>query len=305
MFGIDRDEKQAYVIVCGNEKGGSGKTTTTMHVAVALMNAGYRVATVDLDVRQKSLTRYIENRKGWAEQFNLNLSLPRHSTLTPSTVDSICERNAADLSGLMSIISSVEKTHDFVLIDTPGHDGYLMKLCHSVADTLITPMNDSYVDFDVLGHVDPLNGEIVKFSHYAETVREARRKRRAADNGFLDWVVVRNRVSTFNTRNAGAMVNSLKSLSMKLGCRIADGIGERVVFRELFPIGLTVLDDLNEATFGGELTNSHLAARQEVRGLISCLRLPIDELAKKRVQRRKEWLENAKKPSSTMGFFAE
>lgn len=305
MFGIDRDDNQAYVIVCGNEKGGSGKTTTTMHLAVALMNAGYRVATVDLDVRQKSLSRYIENRKNWAEQFNLNLSLPRHSTLAPSSLDSMSERNASDLSGLMSIISSVEKTHDFVLIDTPGHDGYLMKLCHSVADTLITPMNDSYVDFDVLGHVDPRNGEIVKFSHYAETVREARRKRRAADNGMLDWVVVRNRVSTINNRNAGAMVNSLKSLSMKLGCRIADGIGERVVFRELFPIGLTVLDDLQEATFGGELTNSHLAARQEVRALISSLRLPIDELAKKRVQKRNEWLETAKKTDSPMGSIAD
>ncbi len=301
MFGIERDDKQAYVIVCGNEKGGSGKTTTTMHLAVALMNAGYRVATVDLDVRQKSLSRYIENRQNWAQQYNLNLSLPHHSIPASSSFDSISERNASELSGLMSIISSVEKSHDFVLIDTPGHDGYLMKLCHSVADTLITPMNDSYVDFDVLGQVDPRNGEIIKFSHYAATVREARRKRRAADNGILDWVVVRNRVSTINNRNAGAMMTSLKSLSMKLGCRIADGIGERVVFRELFPIGLTVLDDLNEATFGGELTNSHLAARQEVRALISSLRLPIDELAKKRVQKRNEWLEAASNSTSPVG----
>src|SRR6187397_1682080 len=68
----------AHVIVLGNEKGGSGKSTTAMHVAVALMNTGQRVATIDLDSRQKSFTHYIENRRAWARRNGTNLSLPKH-----------------------------------------------------------------------------------------------------------------------------------------------------------------------------------------------------------------------------------
>lgn len=145
----------------------------------------------------------------------------------------------------------------------------------------------------------------MKFSHYSATVREARRKRRIADNGFLDWVIVRNRISSIHSRNSDAMIKSLNSLSMKLGCRTADGISERVVFRELFPIGLTVLDDLETATFGGKLTNSHLAAQQELRSLIATLRLPIDELGRKRAEARQRWLENSDKPIDTMGLLAD
>ena len=73
--------KQAYVVVCGNEKGGSGKTTTSMHLAVALLNAGYKVATVDLDSRQLSFTRYIENRILWARRQGLNIRHPDHFPL--------------------------------------------------------------------------------------------------------------------------------------------------------------------------------------------------------------------------------
>lgn len=305
MFTLNKEQQQAYVIVCGNEKGGSGKTTTTMHMAVALMNAGYRVATIDLDGRQRTLTRYIENRSEWKRRYNLDLTLPTHTFIPPANEENRADRNSAELSQFMSAVADVEKNHDFVLIDTPGHDGYLMQLCHSIADTLVTPMNDSYLDFDVLGHIDPSNGEVVQLSHYAVTVREARRKRRFADNGILDWIVVRNRISNIQSRNSEAMVKSLKSLSMQLGCRIADGIGERVVFRELFPIGLTVLDDLSSATFGGQITNSHLAGRQEVRSLISILRLPIDEVGRKRAKARQSWMENAEKPIDTMGLIAD
>src|ERR1700749_4640486 len=70
--------RSAHVIVLGNEKGGSGKSTTAMHVAVALLKAGQRVATIDLDSRQKSFTHYVENRKAWAERTKLALEVPRH-----------------------------------------------------------------------------------------------------------------------------------------------------------------------------------------------------------------------------------
>src|SRR5580704_12617755 len=68
----------AHVIVLGNEKGGSGKSTTAMHVAVALLRAGQRVATIDLDSRQKSFTHYIENRRDWADRTGIKLDVPKH-----------------------------------------------------------------------------------------------------------------------------------------------------------------------------------------------------------------------------------
>ena len=298
-------QNQAHVIACGNEKGGTGKTTTSMHIAVALMLAGYRVGTIDLDGRQKTLTRYIENRRDWSERYKLDLTLPTHEFVEPSKAETRTDRDAEELSKFMAAVSRMEQANDFVIIDTAGHDGYLMQLCHSIADTLITPLNDSYLDFDVLGHVDPQTGEVTRLAHYSATVREARRKRRIADNGFLDWIIVRNRIASIHSRNSNSLISSLKSLSMKLGCRIADGISERVVFRELFPIGLTVLDDLETATFGGKLNNSHLAAREEVRSLIQTLRLPIDELGRKRADARKKWLENADKPIDTMGLLVD
>jgi chromosome partitioning protein len=174
-----------------------------------------------------------------------------------------------------------------------------------MADTLVTPLNDSYIDFDVLGHVDPVSGEVVEISHYANMVREARRHRRSVDNGLLDWVVVRNRLSHLGSRNKVNMFESLKNLSMNLGCRLADGISERVIFRELFPIGMTALDELSEETIGSGPSLSHLAARQEVRSLVTMLRLPIDEVGKRRAEARKKWMNPNEKPFNKLRIFAE
>lgn len=282
MFSVTKTQQQAHVIVCGNEKGGSGKTTTIMHITVALLNAGYKVATIDLDIRQRSFSRYISNREDFSKRHGLNLSLPNHYIVNNDYSDYVSERESNELEHLVSIISKVQAEHDFILIDTPGHDGYLMRMAHSMADTLITPLNDSYVDFDVLGHIDPETGSVDSLSHYARTVREARRQRRMVDNGMLDWIVVRNRLTQLNSRNKENLCNSLNNLSMQLGCRLADGISERVIFRELFPKGLTALDDLETILPNRRGNTTHLSARQEVRSLIATLKLPIDELARKR-----------------------
>jgi len=296
---------QAYVIVCGNEKGGSGKTTTAMHLAVALINAGYKVATIDLDSRQQSFTRYMDNRLSWARRHSLPLSLPDHYMIKPDGSNIMSERNSIELDKFADVVSDVEQTHDFIVVDTPGYDGYLMRLSHLMADTLVTPMNDSYLDFDVLGNIDPESGTIVRLSHYAQTVREARRQRHRVDNGLLDWVVVRNRLTQLHSKNKERMLGSLKELSMKLGCRLAEGISERVIFRELFPMGLTAFDPLDSEEFGFFPNASYLKARREVRALITSLRLPIDELGKKRAEVRKGWLENSTKPLDTAGILAE
>jgi len=168
----------AHVIVLGNEKGGSGKSTTAMHVAVALLQAGQRVATIDLDSRQKSFSHYIEHRREWAARTGIKLEIPVHYCVARGSGMRLDEIEAQEFAAFAQAVSSVEQSHDFVVIDTPGNDSYMMRLAHSMADTLITPLNDSFVDFDVLGTIDPISFEVAGVSHYAEMVREARRQRR-------------------------------------------------------------------------------------------------------------------------------
>jgi chromosome partitioning protein len=178
-----------------------------------------------------------------------------------------------------------------------------MRLAHSMADTLITPLNDSFVDFDVLGVVDPTTFELTGVSHYAEMVREARRQRRLVDGGLTDWVIVRNRLSTLGSRNKRLVGSGLDALSRQLGFRAVDGFAERVVYREYFPRGLTALDDVEESTFGVRSNASHFTARDEVKALIDALKLPMDERGKRRAAARAEWAASADKPLDTHGLF--
>src|SRR6187551_3491049 len=234
--------KSAHVIVLGNEKGGSGKSTTALHIAVALMKSGQRVATIDLDSRQKSFTHYIENRRDWAKRANIKLEVPSHYCIARGTSIKLDENEAIEFAGFAEAVTMVEKSHDFIVVDTPGTDSYLMRLAHSMADTLVTPLNDSFLDFDVLGTVDPTTFAVTGESHYAEMVRDVRRKRRQLDGASCDWIVVRNRLSMIGSRNKQLVADSLKDLSLRLGFRSIDGFAERVVYREFFPRGLTALD---------------------------------------------------------------
>jgi len=295
----------AHVIVCGNEKGGSGKTTTSMHLVISLLKSGYRVATIDLDTRQQSLTRYIQNRRKWSQSMGIALEMPMHFRFDTARTDSVLEAQSRDFASFVAAVTEIQDQNDFVVIDTPGSDNYLMRLAHSMADTLVTPLNDSFVDFDVLGRVDAKTLEVLDVSHYASMVRDARRQRRTVDNGLLDWVVVRNRLSPLGSRNQRNMIACLYELSMQLGFRIADGISERVIFREFFPMGLTAFDDLQELDTQTKTTSSHLSARQEVRKLIGSLRLPIDEVGRRRADARAVWLEGENKPVMMPDIFAD
>src|SRR5580692_8205874 len=295
----------AHVIVLGNEKGGSGKSTTAMHVAVALLQAGQRVATIDLDSRQKSFTHYIENRRDWAERAGIKLEMPVHFCVARGFGLRLDEIEAQEFAAFAEAVSAVENSQDFIVIDTPGNDSYLMRLAHSMADTLITPLNDSFVDFDVLGSVDPTTFEVVGVSHYAEMVREARRQRRLVDGGLTDWVIVRNRLSTLGSRNKRLVGEGVSQLARQLGFRSTDGFAERVVYREFFPRGLTALDDINEDTLGQRPTVSHVTARDEVKMLIEALKLPIDERGKRRVAARAEWLAASANPLETHDLLAD
>jgi len=295
----------AHVIVLGNEKGGSGKSTTAMHVAVALLQAGQRVATIDLDSRQKSFTHYIENRRAWSERSGIRLEVPPHYCVARGFGARLDEIEAQEFAAFADALSAVESSHDFLVIDTPGSDSYLMRLAHALADTLITPLNDSFVDFDVLGAVDPATYAVSHVSHYAEMVREARRQRRLVDGGMTDWVVVRNRLSALGSRNKQLVGEGVDELARQLGFRIADGIAERLVYREYFPRGLTALDEIDEEAAGLRPDAAQASARDEVKSLIATLRLPIDERSRRRAAARAEWLAASARPLDTHGLFAD
>ena len=291
----------AHVVVLGNEKGGSGKSTIALHIAVALLKAGQRVATIDLDCRQRSFTHYIENRRAWARRSGVVLELPQHCCFDLGASMQIADNESAEFAQFSAAVSAVERSHDFIVIDTPGTDSYLMRLAHAMADTLVTPLNDSFMDFDVLGTIDPATYVVTGAGHYAEMVRDARRKRRRLDSVSADWIVVRNRLSMQGSRNKERVAGVLNDLSFRLGCRAIDGLTERVVYRELFPRGLTALDDLDEATLGTRPNMGHVTARTEVTSLLRQLKLPLDERGRRRAANRAEWFAQADKPQLDVG----
>jgi chromosome partitioning protein len=261
------------VIVVANEKGGSGKSTLAVHLAVALMKAGEQVATIDLDSRQKSLTRYIENRRTWAAYIGHSLEIPNHFCLGEDSGQAAPEDENSGYDALADAVEELAKSHSVLIIDSPGYKNALTTVVHSLADTLITPLNDSFVDLDVLGIVDPVTFQIARASHYAFMVEEARHQRSLVTPAPTDWIVLRNRVSMLASRNKRLVGEGLEELSRRLNFRHIDGLSERVIFREFYPRGLTALDDVNEAILGTRPTMSHVSARQEVQAVLDAIGL--------------------------------
>jgi chromosome partitioning protein len=263
----------AHVIVLGNEKGGSGKSTTAMHVFTALARSGKRVGAVDLDLRQQSFFRYLENRRAYSERSGAELLMPEQTSVTPSDLPGRAEAEADDRARLRATLEDLRSRCDFVVIDCPGSHTTFSQEAHACADTLITPLNDSLIDFDLLARVDPSNGRIKGPSIYSEMVWRGRQLRAQAGLKPIDWIVMRNRIATLDARNKRVVGKMLGELSKRIGFRVAPGFSERVIFRELFLSGLTLLD----LRMGGEdqpLSMSHIAARAEVRELIRNLNLP-------------------------------
>lgn len=251
-------------IVFANEKGGTGKSTTAVHVAIALAYQGARVAALDLDPRQRTLHRYLENRAETERRRAIDLPNARFEVFTGETLEQL-EAQIAELS----------QGADFLIFDTPGRDDEFARHVATAADTLVTPLNDSFVDFDLIGQVDAETFKVRKLSFYAELIWEARKKRAMTTlterRREMDWVVVRNRTQHTEARNMKRLDGALTELSKRVGFRIASGLSERVIYRELFPSGLTLLDKGQL----GELGTSHLVARQELRALLASLNLPM------------------------------
>jgi len=260
---VRRIPGKAHRIVFANEKGGTGKSTTAVHVAVALAYLGARVASLDLDPRQRTMHRYIENRLATLEKRQLTLPTPDCEVFRGDTPEE-----------LLAMITRLEATCDFLIIDNPGRDDPFARTAVENADTLVTPMNDSFVDFDLIGQVDAESFKVKKLSFFAELIWEARLKRSRMtieqQRPEMDWIVVRNRTGHVEARNQARLHKALTEMAKRVGFRVTQGLSERVIYRELFPSGLTLLDKGHL----GELGTSHLVARQELRSLVKALNLP-------------------------------
>ena len=264
---------QPQVIVIGNEKGGAGKSTLAIHIVTGLLHAGKKVAIIDLDLRQRSMERFFSNRAAWTAANGHDLPLP----IVPDMGDgkALAKADEAEqLARFDAAYAEAQASADIILIDTPGGDTALSRAAHGRADQIVTPMNDSFVDFDLLGEVDPVTLELKKPSIYSESVWEAR-KHRAITEGrqvTIDWIVVTNRLAVAEARNRRRLEERMKKLAKRVGFRVGPGLRDRVIYRELFPFGLTVADLSNEVR-PVAVSLAHVAARQEMRNLMQSLGL--------------------------------
>ena len=263
---------RAHVIVLGNSKGGTGKSTTAMHLAAGLLYGGFAVGTIDLDAEQGTLSRYIENRAGFAKRCHLTVPMPFHRQVAPSGADDASARRADEEARFGAALAELASRCRFVVIDTPAGESLLSRLGHSFADTLLTPLNDSFVDLDVLGLVDPESLKVLRPSRYSAMVWEMRKARAQRDGGSIDWVLMRNRLAHLDARNKRALGDALAALAPRVGFRLVPGLSERVIYRELFLSGLTLLDMRDEAA-GVRLSMSHIAARRELAEMLAAIGL--------------------------------
>jgi len=264
---------QARVIVIGNEKGGAGKSTIAFHLVAALLHAGSRVAVIDLDLRQQSMGHFFASRRAWAASAGATLPMPTEYILSDDPVRLASAADPAEgVARLEAAIGAAEATCDYIVIDTPGGDTALSRAAHGRADLIVTPMNDSFVDFDLLGRVDPVTLDLKKPSIYAETVWEARKVKAATRGSTIDWIVLRNRLASTEARNRKRVEDRMTALAKRVGFRIGSGLRDRVIYRELFPFGLTVAD-LSPGVRPVPVALGHVAARQELRALVHALGL--------------------------------
>jgi chromosome partitioning protein len=268
----NRDGNHVHVIVIGNEKGGCGKTTTSMHLIAALLDLGFKVGTVDIDSRQRSLTRYLENRRTTLFKAGCKLPMPHHVVVNKSPFTNQEDAEDDERTRLAEAIQHLAVESDFILVDCPGSDQYLSRMVHAYADTVITPINDSFIDLDVLAQVNPETMEVHKPSIYSEMLWEQKLLKAKRDGASMDWIVMRNRLSNLDAKNKRRVMDVLDKLATRIGFRVAPGFSERVIFRELFLQGLTVIDIMRQE-MGVEIRMSHIAAREEVRELLRVLRI--------------------------------
>lgn len=259
-------ETKAHIIVVGNEKGGSGKSTVAMHVAVGLLRLGFSVGTIDLDSHQATLTAYMKNRWRTASTSRDKLPAPEHIHVARAGSTDVFENRDLERGWVEGAIDDLASRHDFVVIDTPGSDRFMSVVGHSYADTLITPVNDSFLDLDLLARINPTTQRMAQPGVYTEMVRDLRRQREKRDGRTINWFVMQNRLSAAPDAPQTLSRRVAEELQWALGFILAPGFCERPIYRELFLQGLTLLDQREGE--GKSLSLANINARQEVRNLV-------------------------------------
>jgi chromosome partitioning protein len=250
--------KKSHIIVFANEKGGVGKSTTAFHICVALCNAGHKVAALDIDLRQLTLDRALNARMDSAREYGVDLLGPRQILLAQSTE-----------AELETKIRMAQIECAFIIIDVGGHDSAIARRAIFMADTIVTPVNDSFIDLDMLGRIDPRTGELKTLGAFARLVEHLKEPGLALRARPLDWVVMQNRARGMTTKNERKFIDALNAIAPVAGFRLIPGLRERVVYRELFPIGLTLFD----LGMIPNLGRAQPAAQKEIAQMIDALNL--------------------------------
>lgn len=252
-------QHRGHIIVFANEKGGVGKSTTAFHTCIALCNAGESVAALDVDLRQLTLHRALWARQESERDFGVSLPTPEQIMLV--------QQNENELETKLQM---ARIHHSFIIIDVGGHDSPIARRAIFMADTIVTPVNDSFIDLDMLGRIDPRTGDLKILGNFARLVEHLKEPGVALRPKALDWVVMQNRSRNFATRNERKVLEALEKIAPVAGFRLVPGLRERVTYRELFPMGLTLFD--LEAIPGlGKLQPN---AREEIWAMLRALNLP-------------------------------
>jgi chromosome partitioning protein len=273
---FDAAAERPFVLVFANEKGGTGKSTLSFHAIVSLLKCGYSVGSIDADIRQGTLSRYLENRVATAGAHQGQLPVPDHVRLGDSGHHDETQDETAAVAEAQCVLAGFGG-YDFVVIDTPGTVNSLTCFAVSNADTLVSPINDSYVDIDVIAELNMAKREVVGPSQFTRLVWEASNRRIADRLPPTDWMVLRNRLTHIDSRNKRDIADLMQKLASRIGFRSAAGFGERAVYRELFHSGLTVMDTSSDPA--RRLSPSHAAAADEVIQLLREIGIGDSEIA--------------------------
>jgi chromosome partitioning protein len=244
------------VVAFANEKGGVGKTTLAFHTCVALCHAGKRVLAIDLDHRQGSLSHALENRDVVSRKLRLDLPRPTWTALVQQSG-----------SMLIQEIQRLGAQADFIILDLQGADSRVGRRAIAIADQLVTPVNSSALDLGLLARFDPIGGQFRRLGPFGQLISDIRSVRQSLNFPPLDWLVVPNRLQHAKSRNSERFAQALQVAAEHAQFRIADGFGERLVFRELFAMGLTALD----LPLMPQAIRAPREARDELSRFLSCL----------------------------------
>lgn len=226
-----RPEINAQIIVFANEKGGVGKSTLAFHTAIFLARAGQKVLAIDLDRRQRSLERALENREATCRSLGIDLPSPQHLALGhPSG------------AMLMQEIARAGHNCQTVIIDVPGHDSPIARRAIAMADKLVTPVNPNFIDLDSVAQFNPATRKFNRLGKFAEMVSQLQSERHERGLSKTDWMIVKNRVRRNERVQLERFNQAIDQLPAHINARLTCGLPERVAFRELFLFGLTYAD---------------------------------------------------------------